>query len=47
MALKKPLRSYGLQSERLLMPTKASSFEQEVADLEQKVGLTTLEKAVR
>ena len=28
------------------MPTKASSFEQEVADLEQKVGLTTLAKAV-
>src|SRR5581483_2452401 len=46
MALDKPLRDYGLQSERLLMPTKASSFEQEVADLEQKVGLTTLAKAV-
>ena len=46
MALEKPLRSYGLQSERLLMPTKASSFEQEVADLEQKVGLTTLGQAV-
>ena len=46
MALEKPLRSYGLNSERLLMPTKESSFEQEVADLEQKVGLTTLSKAV-
>ena len=46
MALDKPLRAYGLNSERLLMPTKASSFEQEVADLEQKVGLTTLAKAV-
>ena len=46
MALDKPLRAYGLKSERLLMPTKASSFEQEVADLEQKVGLTTLSKAV-
>src|SRR4051795_11431636 len=46
MALEKPLRSYGLNSERLLMPSKASSFEQEVADLEQKVGLTTLAKAV-
>ena len=46
MALEKPLRSYGLNSERLLMPSKASSFEQEVSDLEQKVGLTTLAKAV-
>src|SRR4029079_10121214 len=46
VALEKPLRSYGLQSERLLMPTKASAFEQEGADLEQQVGLTTLSKAV-
>src|SRR6201999_4350328 len=46
VALDKPLRAYGLKSERLLMPAKASSFEQEVADLEQKVGLTTLSKAV-
>jgi NADH-quinone oxidoreductase subunit B len=46
VALEKPLRSYGLKSERLLMPTKASTFEQEVADLEQKVGLTTMAKAV-
>ena len=46
MALDKPLRELGLNSERLLMPTKASKFEDEVADLEQKVGLTTLAKAV-
>src|SRR5581483_2429323 len=46
VALEKPLRQLGLHSERLLMPTKASRFEDEVADLEQKVGLTTLAKAV-
>ena len=46
MALDKPLREFGLKSERLLMPTKASKFEDEVADLEQRVGLTTLAKAV-
>jgi NADH-quinone oxidoreductase subunit B len=46
VALKRPLRELGLNSERLLMPAKASSFEQEVSDLEQKVGLTTLAKAV-
>src|SRR5713101_8153932 len=43
----KTLRDYGLQSERLLWPTKGPGvFEQEVAALEQAVGLTTLEKAV-
>src|SRR5207244_11023051 len=46
MAVDKPLRDLGLQSERLLMPKPASHFEQEVQDLEQKVGLTTLAKAV-
>jgi NADH-quinone oxidoreductase subunit B len=46
----KRLRDYGLQSERLLWPTKGPSvFEQElgVDELEQKLGLTTLERAVR
>jgi len=45
----KRLRDYGLQSERLLWPTKGPSvFEQELGadDLESKLGLTTLEKAV-
>ena len=46
MALDKPLKDMGLQSERLLWPNKASKFEDEVNDLEQKVGLTTLAKAV-
>ena len=46
MALEKPLREHGLNSERLLWPSKASKFEDEVANLEQKVGLTTLAKAV-
>ena len=43
------LRDYGLQSERLLWPTKGpSKFEQSMApeELEQYLGLTTLEKAV-
>ena len=43
----KKLRDYGLQSERLLWPTKGPGvFEQEVEAMEQAVGLTTLEKAV-
>jgi NADH-quinone oxidoreductase subunit B len=45
----KRLRDYGLKSERLLWPTKGPSvFEQElgVDELEQKLGLTTLERAV-
>ncbi len=48
MAVKR-LRDYGLQSERLLWPTKGPGvFEQEVGveELEQKLMLTTLEKAV-
>ena len=43
------LRDYGLQSERLLWPTKGPSrFEEElgVDELEQALGLTTLEKTV-
>jgi NADH-quinone oxidoreductase subunit B len=46
----KRLRDYGLKSERLLWPTKGPSvFEQElgVDGLEEKLGLTTLERAVR
>ncbi len=46
----KRLKDYGLQSERLLWPTKGpSKFEEElgVDELEQALGLTTLEKAVR
>ena len=49
MAVKR-LRDYGLKSERLLWPTKGPSvFEQElgVDELEEKLGLTTLERAVR
>ncbi len=43
----KRLRDLGLQSERLLWPTKnLSVFEQEVGELEQELGLTTLGKAV-
>jgi NADH-quinone oxidoreductase subunit B len=44
------LRDHGLQSERLLWPTKGPSrFEEEmgVEELERALGLTTLEKAVR
>jgi len=44
---KRPLAQAGLQSERLLWPTKGPGvFEQEVAAMEQAVGLTTLEKAI-
>ena len=51
MAVDRPkrLRDYGLQTERLLWPTKGPSvFEQELGadELEQRLGLTTLEKAV-
>src|SRR5262249_23603936 len=45
----KRLRDYGLKSERLLWPTKGPSvFERElgVEELESKLGLTTLAKAV-
>ena len=47
MAIDKPLRDFGLQSERVLWEDKGpGKFEEEVANLEGKVGLTTLEKAV-
>ena len=47
MAVDKPLRDLGLKSERVLWPTKGpGKFETEVQNLEQRVGLTTLEKAV-
>jgi NADH-quinone oxidoreductase subunit B len=46
VALDKPLRQLGLKSERLLMPQKASYFEEEVENLEERIGLTTLERAV-
>ena len=48
MAVKR-LRDYGVQSERMLWPTKGPSvFEREIeaAGLEDRLGLTTLEKAV-
>ncbi len=46
MAVKR-LREHGLQSERLLWPTKGPGvFEQEVAELEGSLGLTTLGKAI-
>jgi NADH-quinone oxidoreductase subunit B len=41
------LAKHGLNSERILMTSKEpSAFEQEVASMEQAVGLTTIEKAV-
>ena len=51
MALGKPkrLRDYGIHSERVLMPEKEPGvFERELSaeDLEQKLMLTTVEKAV-
>jgi NADH-quinone oxidoreductase subunit B len=47
MALKKRLADYGLSSERVLMKDRGPGvFEQEVADLEERLMLTTLEKAV-
>jgi NADH-quinone oxidoreductase subunit B len=43
----KRLRDYGLNTERLLWPTKGPSvFEDELGDLESRLGLTTVEKAV-
>jgi NADH-quinone oxidoreductase subunit B len=46
---KRRLADYGLNSERLLWPTKGpGAFENEVgADLESRLGLTTIEKASR
>jgi len=49
VALKKPerLADKGLQTERLMWPGKGpSAFEQEVGELEQKLMLTTVDKAV-
>jgi NADH-quinone oxidoreductase subunit B len=44
---KKRLTDYGLHSERLLMRRKAPGvFERELGDLEDKLMLTTVEKAV-
>jgi NADH-quinone oxidoreductase subunit B len=44
---KKRLADYGLNSERTLMRRKGPGvFEQELGDLESKLGLTTVEKAV-
>ena len=43
----KRLREFGLSSERLLMPAKGPGvFEAEVGDLEERLMLTTLEKAI-
>src|SRR5439155_10812391 len=47
VAIEGRLRDHGLQSERVLWPTKEPGiFEREVAAMERAVGLTTLEKAV-
>ncbi len=44
---KKRLADYGLNTERTLMRRKGPGvFEQELGDLESKLGLTTVEKAV-
>jgi len=44
---KKRLADYGLRSERTLMRKKGPGvFEQELGDLESRLGLTTVEKAV-
>jgi NADH-quinone oxidoreductase subunit B len=43
----KPLKDYGLRSERVLWKTKGPGvFEQELGNLEEKLLLTTVEKAV-
>ncbi len=47
MAVKKRLAQYGLHSERVMWQGKGPSvFEQELGELEQQLGLTTVEKAV-
>ena len=47
MAIDKRLRDQGMHTERLLWPTKGpGKFETEIENLEQKVGVTTLSKAV-
>jgi NADH-quinone oxidoreductase subunit B len=43
---RKRLADYGLHSERVLWDKEPGSFEQEVADLEERLMLTTLDKAV-
>ena len=44
----KRLADYGLSSERVLWKGKGpSAFENELGDLEERLGLTTIEKAVR
>ena len=44
---KQRLADYGLNSERVLMPGKGPGvFEEELGELESKLGLTTVEKAV-
>jgi NADH-quinone oxidoreductase subunit B len=46
--VKKRLADYGLQSERVMWRGKGpSAFETELGDLESRLGITTLEKAVR
>jgi NADH-quinone oxidoreductase subunit B len=45
MAVKR-LRDYGLKSERVLMRRDPGAFETELGDLEQRLLLTTLNKAV-
>jgi NADH-quinone oxidoreductase subunit B len=42
----KRLRDYGLKSERLLIRDDPSAIENELGDLEQRLMLTTLDKAV-
>ena len=47
MAVKKRLADYGLQSERVMWQDKGPGvFEQELGDLEERLMLTTVEKAV-
>ena len=49
MAVERPKRlaDYGLHSERVMWRGKGpSKFEDELGDLERRLGLTTLEKAV-
>jgi NADH-quinone oxidoreductase subunit B len=47
VAVKKRLAQYGLHSERVMWQGKGPSvFEQELGDLEQQLGLTTMEKAI-
>jgi NADH-quinone oxidoreductase subunit B len=44
---RRPLAKAGLKSERLLWPTKGpGTFEQEVENLEDAIGLTTVQKAI-